>query len=167
MAEIFLRLTAIGGLSLPRYDSQRIFADKATVRPRRHRARLIFGEVSRRWRTIALSIPQLWNSISLDCRNRNIQKNVSLCDTWLKRSASLPLSICFYRDCTFSAETAKKDTRDSCQYLIRTILPYAERWRLLYLEGFPPSSYDVILGLNSVPILETLFLSYDRRSTVT
>ncbi|KAJ6547002.1 hypothetical protein B0H19DRAFT_249142 [Mycena capillaripes] len=169
MMEIFLQLTEMErrGDLMRHFGSKRLFTDKYVVRPRPHRTPMIFGEVSRGWRAIALSMPRLWNSIFLHCRNKNMQNNISLCDTWLKRSGSLPLSIHFYRKSSSPVERVEKDTIDGCKELIRTILPYAKRWRFVHLERLPPSSYDVFRGIHSTPRLETLTVSYDGKSTVT
>ncbi|KAF8191395.1 hypothetical protein K438DRAFT_887475 [Mycena galopus ATCC 62051] len=79
------------------FDECATFFEKDyNVRPAIHRAPLIFGEVSRRWRAIALSTPRLWSSIFLDCRTEKFRANTCLCDMWLKRSGSLPLSIRFF-----------------------------------------------------------------------
>jgi hypothetical protein len=122
---------------------------------------LIFGEVSRQWRDIAFSTPRLWNCISLKCTNANMETNISLCNTWLKRSSALPLSIRFYR--VPSSDAVPREVLDHYQNLLWTILPYAGRWRLLDLKDLAACSYHVLHALlpNSVPMLETLSVSHD------
>ncbi|KAJ7837088.1 hypothetical protein B0H14DRAFT_2183815, partial [Mycena olivaceomarginata] len=145
MAEIFLQLAAI----------QR----KYLVMPVPHVAPLIFAEISRKWRAIALSIPSLWNCISLKCTDEKMQNNISLCSTWLERSGALPLSFQFYRPYT---PHVPQEAVDRCQGLLKTILPFARRWRLLDLKGLPASSYDILHDLlpNSVPMLEIVSISH-------
>jgi hypothetical protein len=122
---------------------------------------LIFGEVSRQWRDIAFSTPRLWNCISLKCTNANMETNISLCNTWLKRSSALPLSIRFYR--VPSSDAVPREVLDHYQNLLWNILPYAGRWRLLDLKDLAACSYHVLHALlpNSVPMLETLSVSHD------
>ncbi|KAF7353671.1 hypothetical protein MVEN_01052000 [Mycena venus] len=147
MAEIFLQLAAIEAeVEIDsRYDvGDYLVNKKPMVRPVRHRAPLIFGEISREWRFIMLSTPSLWNSISLSCTDEGVQTNISLCDLWLKRSGSLPLSIRLFRDWDISHPSQK--VIENFQDVMKTILPYAQRWRILDLENLPVPSYDVLDG---------------------
>jgi len=169
MAEIFLQLASIeeeeGSDS---WNEEKLFEKEYIVGPFLHRAPLIFGEVSRTWRAIALSMPSLWSSISLECNNNKIAANISLCDMWLKRSGSLPLSIHFYRDRIFSSwgEVVTQKNVDHCEDLIEIVLPYANRWRFLDLENLPVSFYDVLHDRlpHYLPMLETLSVSHDSRA---
>ncbi|KAF7367352.1 hypothetical protein MSAN_00797600 [Mycena sanguinolenta] len=168
MAEIFLHLTAIE--ARPRIPPRRIHPDDGSgcanffekndmVRPIPHRAPLIFGEVSRQWRAIALSTPRLWNAIFITSKDEKLRDYISLCDTWLKRSGSLPLSIRFHRAClAYREPSPPQHTVDGYEDLFRTILPYAQRWRLLDFANIPTSAYDVFQASlpNSLPLLEAL-----------
>ncbi|KAJ6520533.1 hypothetical protein C8R45DRAFT_1121078, partial [Mycena sanguinolenta] len=129
------------------------------IRPGLHKAPLVFCQVSRQWRAIALSTPRLWNSIFLESTDERIRSSTSLCDMWLKRSGSLPLSIRFH--CVRSPDTQK--VVDDYKGLLRTVLPYAERWRLVDMEHVPAASYDVLDGRlpDSFPALEALSVHYD------
>ncbi|KAJ7461003.1 hypothetical protein B0H11DRAFT_161216 [Mycena galericulata] len=135
------------------------------VEPRPHRTPLIFGEICRKWRNVVLSLPHLWNSISLQCTNRKIERNIALCSMWLKRSGSLPLSIRFRREALSGREVTSNFIRWRCQDLIRILLPYANRLRFLDLDDLPLGSYDVLDELlpASVPKLEYLSIKHDRR----
>ncbi|KAJ6500515.1 hypothetical protein C8R45DRAFT_978028 [Mycena sanguinolenta] len=165
MAEIFLQLTAIEAQShhpSDNYKDKKILPKVYMVGPFLHRAPLIFGEISRRWRAIALSTPSLWNCVSLKCTRDGeaLQNNIFLCNSWLKRSGSLPLSIRFYGPDGYTVDSQK--FINQCQDLFGILLPYAERWRLLDLKDFPAPCYQVFRGLpsNSVPRLETLSISH-------
>ncbi|KAJ6520538.1 hypothetical protein C8R45DRAFT_1205484 [Mycena sanguinolenta] len=168
LAEIFSQLTVIeaeSSRSSDLYDfvddaSFLAMADKL-IRPGLRKAPLIFCKVSRQWRAIALSTPRLWNSISLDCTDR--RTSIFLCDMWLKRSGSLPLSIRLYRRWSGNAQ---QEVVDDCQDLLRTILPYAARWRLIDIVNLPAASFDVFDGYlpDSLPALEALFIDCDSPS---
>ncbi|KAJ7837049.1 hypothetical protein B0H14DRAFT_2449660 [Mycena olivaceomarginata] len=168
MAEIFLQLAAIEARSehwWDYYNDRKLFKQEYTSRPFPNRAPLIFGAICREWRAISLSTPSLWNCISLECTNENMQNNVSLCNMWLKRSGALPLSIQFHR--SDSEDGAPRQIVDDYRDLLRTIFPYAQRWRVLDLKKFP--SYDTFHTLlpNFVPMLETLSVSHDWREQPT
>ncbi|KAJ7349119.1 hypothetical protein DFH08DRAFT_998659 [Mycena albidolilacea] len=166
MAEIFLQLTAIGAEErYPfAYNSYNRFKKERLIRPILHAAPLIFREISREWRDIALSVPSLWNSLSLTCTNDKIQSSISLCDMWLKRSGSLPLSIQIYRP--YHRDAVPQEVVGHYQDLLRVILPYAERWRLFHLSEIPLSCDRILRDLlpESVPILEDLGVSHHTES---
>ncbi|KAJ7349124.1 hypothetical protein DFH08DRAFT_864490 [Mycena albidolilacea] len=88
-----------------------------------------------------------------------MQSNISLCSTWLERSGALPLSFQFYRPYT---PHVPQESVNRCQGLLKTILPFARRWRLLDLKELPASSYDILHDLlpNSVPMLEIVSISH-------
>ncbi|KAF8130457.1 hypothetical protein K438DRAFT_860289 [Mycena galopus ATCC 62051] len=168
MAEIFLQLTSMearaarASYPFDLVEGTNFFEKNDKVRPVLHRAPLILGEVSRRWRAIALSTPRLWNSIFLYCMDAKLQDNISLCNMWLKRSGSLPLSIRFYRAYGQDPTTPQK-TVDHCQDFFRVILPYAQRWRLLDLDNVPVASCNILYDNlpDSLPMLETLSIDHD------
>ncbi|KIM86045.1 hypothetical protein PILCRDRAFT_816588 [Piloderma croceum F 1598] len=57
-------------------------------------APMLLVQVSSSWRSIALSTPRLWNSLSVRRRNGMVLASQStLISTWLGRSGNLPLSI--------------------------------------------------------------------------
>ncbi|KAK7050621.1 hypothetical protein R3P38DRAFT_2488649, partial [Favolaschia claudopus] len=79
------------------------------VRPNPRTTPLLLAQICSRWRVIALSLPELWNSLFLDF-DRRVQYDgisamfgfesypveatiVTLVDCWLSRAASYPLSI--------------------------------------------------------------------------
>ncbi|KAF7353339.1 F-box domain-containing protein [Mycena sanguinolenta] len=51
--------------------------------------------VCREWRNIALSIPSLWRAMNLSNNGTPLEQRAHICDLWLKRSRSCPLSIKF------------------------------------------------------------------------
>ncbi|KAJ7043075.1 hypothetical protein C8F04DRAFT_1073607 [Mycena alexandri] len=173
VAEIFLQVTAIEAekssypLDLWRDRDDNLVEKKSIARPLVHHSPLIFGEISREWRSISLSTPRLWCSISLQCGNSRVESNSAraLCTLWLKRAGSLPLSIRFYRrfGLQFQWGHSSPETIEHCQDLMKTILPYSKRWRFLDFQNLPPSSYDILndLQLDSVPILETVSVTHD------
>ncbi|KAJ6519231.1 hypothetical protein C8R45DRAFT_1204439 [Mycena sanguinolenta] len=160
MAEIFLHLTTIE--TSPASDTSscaNFFGKNDEVRPVLHRAPLIFGEVSRQWRNIALSTPVLWNSIFIACTSEKLRNYISLCDMWLKRSGSLPLSIRIH---LAPSQAVSQHLSKDCQDLLRTILPHAQRWRLLDFVNVPDYSYHILHGClpKSLPVLETLSVGH-------
>ncbi|KAJ7349162.1 hypothetical protein DFH08DRAFT_136820 [Mycena albidolilacea] len=161
MAEVFLQLTALEAEA--HSQSQDFLGQNYLVRPVVNKAPLIFCGISRGWRAIALSTPRLWNSLSLRFKNKPIPTSVSLCEMWLQRSGSLPLSIQLYpRSYTFWPTKLRVNAIDDCQDLMKTILRFAKRWRWLDLDRLPTCAHDVLndLAPGSVPILETLLVRH-------
>ncbi|KAJ6500562.1 hypothetical protein C8R45DRAFT_73503 [Mycena sanguinolenta] len=166
MAEIFLQLTTVevqapvNFYPYDDFDEVATFFERDTkIRPVLHGAPLIFGEICRHWRAIALSTPKLWNSICLNCTNEKIQANIPLCDMWLKRSGSLPLTIRLYRP---YRQNSSDYNIEHWRSLMSTILAYAHRWRLLDFKNVPVYSLDVGPDLpDSLPTLETLSFGSD------
>ncbi|KAJ7493161.1 hypothetical protein B0H11DRAFT_2005166, partial [Mycena galericulata] len=58
----------------------------------------LLSHVCRKWREIALSIPTLWRAISVSLMTNRVVGRLNLLDTWLERSRSCALSICFTYD---------------------------------------------------------------------
>ncbi|KAF7375164.1 hypothetical protein MSAN_00403000 [Mycena sanguinolenta] len=159
IAEIFLQLTAMEKTLKETTEQQNEFSHYM-VKPIVHRAPLLFCEISRKWRAIALSIPALWNSLSLRCKDKTEPTAILLCEMWLKRSGALPLSIRLYpRGYRFPRldRLGSRPFEDS-EDLMKIILPFAARWRSLDLDGLPASAHNLLCHLLSepAPILETL-----------
>ncbi|KAJ7184301.1 hypothetical protein C8R46DRAFT_456688 [Mycena filopes] len=162
LAETFLHLAGIeaetgASSSYYKQDGPQ-FQKEYMVRPAPRRAPLIFASVSREWRSISLSVPRLWNSISIACRSHDaVRASTSLCDLWLKRAGSLPLSIRIYRDRELPGPDLKTALR--IQDLIETILPYANRWRVLDFDNIPSRFFDVVDGVMA-PLLESVCVTH-------
>lgn len=162
LGEIFIHAvdlearTAYSSDSESYYGSERIGGGENyhIISPRPHRPPLIFAEICSEWRVIALSTPHLWNSMSLKVTGSKMQANILLCETWMKRSGSLPISIRLYRKPGSSPRSTKK--------LIGTILPHAHRWRWLELD-VPALSYHILGDIppGSIPNLEYLSINHD------
>ncbi|KAK7022438.1 hypothetical protein R3P38DRAFT_3271193 [Favolaschia claudopus] len=65
---------------------------RSTPHPKPDSSPMIFLRVCRLWRDIALSTPELWNKLELNGRPRP-PKYLKLCNMWLNRARSLPLSL--------------------------------------------------------------------------
>ncbi|KAK7035725.1 hypothetical protein R3P38DRAFT_604257 [Favolaschia claudopus] len=125
--------------------------------PHVHEPPLLLAEICHTWRSIALTTPRLWNSIALRCSYRLMPRNVRLCETWLKRTANVPLDLWLYRPPGFRASPAKL-----YQKLFRCIAPYSNRWRWLDLGDFAASFYKELSSLvpGSMNQLEYLSVSH-------
>ncbi|KAF7359292.1 hypothetical protein MSAN_01271600 [Mycena sanguinolenta] len=173
MAEIFLQLTAMEKTlkATPKQINELTMTYSPDihymVRPVVHRAPLIFCEISRKWRAIALSIPRLWNSLSIRCKDKKTSTSTWLCEMWLKRSGSLPLTIRLYpRPYKFpSFDRPFEDSED----VVKTILPFAARWGSLDLDNLPASSLSPLCHTLSepMPMLETLSVCHGWQSAIT
>lgn len=83
---------------------------------------LHLGHICRSWRIVALSIPHLWTSLTIDLDLMSGDTACELAETWLSRSGeTLPLSM------TCSSTSNRPD-------LIAIVLSYAHRWTYLNLS---------------------------------
>ncbi|KAF7353340.1 F-box domain-containing protein [Mycena sanguinolenta] len=104
--------------------------------------------ICREWRQIALSIPSLWRAINLSNNGTPLGQRAYICDLWLKRSRSCPLSIEF--DAHGDNDSA---TESEVMELIASHRPYLEHLKLVVLfDGL-----DTIEG-RSMPLLHHLDL---------
>ncbi|KDR86022.1 hypothetical protein GALMADRAFT_398637 [Galerina marginata CBS 339.88] len=97
---------------------------------------LFLGAVSRAWRAIAWTTPQLWAFIHVKISPKTMAMKTELANEWLARSGQLPLTIV--------VSWMKKQTSGasvSIDPLIDTINSYANRWRSLEVKlPFTPLS---------------------------
>ncbi|KAJ6563934.1 hypothetical protein B0H19DRAFT_1140056, partial [Mycena capillaripes] len=161
-------MTSPPALAIPYEPTSQIFSNCLSrdrrVRPSPQTAPLLLAQICRQWRTIALSIPQLWNSISLDF-DRHFQYDgisallgldtypvanpiVAPVDSWLIRAAGCPLSItvrCIERNVLLPPG------------LLEIILAKSTQWGRLELRI---STYDFerfnALVLGPFPVLQSL-----------
>ncbi|KAK7049079.1 hypothetical protein R3P38DRAFT_3257581 [Favolaschia claudopus] len=66
---------------------------RSTPNPNPDSSPMIFLSVCRLWRDIALSTPELWNKIQLNAKLPRPPSYLKLCNMWLNRARSLPLSL--------------------------------------------------------------------------
>jgi F-box-like len=135
LSEIFVTYLATNGVD---------FVHQSWMRLTITNSPLLFGRVCRAWREIAWSTPSLWCSMRLP----NLQKkklDFVLVDGWLKRSGSLPLSIC--------AALPSDNSSPIIVAIMDVIAKYSERWQNVHFE-LPLHCYDVLKRVKSrLPIL--------------
>ncbi|KZP22080.1 hypothetical protein FIBSPDRAFT_716205, partial [Athelia psychrophila] len=54
---------------------------------------IFLASICSRWRTIALSSPQLWASFRISVNAENLESQIALAEMWLSRAGRYPLSI--------------------------------------------------------------------------
>ncbi|TDL26488.1 hypothetical protein BD410DRAFT_783536 [Rickenella mellea] len=87
-------------------------------RPHPFEAPLLLCQICSVFRTVALSSPKLWASISIN-RNRARDKDVLMLDMWIKRSDPYPLS--------FLLKYA--ESGGNIDKLIKQLAPHSSRWK--------------------------------------
>ncbi|KIM36479.1 hypothetical protein M413DRAFT_424844 [Hebeloma cylindrosporum] len=116
------------------------------------RGPLLLGAVSKSWRRIAFSTPQLWNTININILpNDDLTTQVELTKEWLARSRQLPLHI--------SLVSEESDTELDPNPLIplcNVLQNVSSRWCRLVL-GISATLYSTFLGdVTCAPTLEAL-----------
>ncbi|KAJ7497478.1 hypothetical protein FB451DRAFT_233777 [Mycena latifolia] len=111
--------------------------------------------VCRAWRTVALSLPRLWTSLSVVVRSGRAFPPLDVASKWLQRSGDLPLELSLYQ--TNESEGNQEVADDILALYIR----YLTRWRDVRLDIANPT-YGRSLQPSAdlyAPLLETFHLT--------
>ncbi|KAF8194956.1 hypothetical protein BJ912DRAFT_1040526 [Pholiota molesta] len=126
------------------------------------RAPFILSTVCRRWRAIALSTPQLWNTLLLYLQSSNsrtspiITGGVPFVQKWIDRAGVLPLSISVCASIT--------DLHEPALEIIDLLNRYADRWLQLKYDGTPTWLYRFLSNRNELAQLHTLHINANYES---
>jgi hypothetical protein len=107
--------------SLPPELLIEIFACCASIDPL---VPLAFRRVSKWWRAIANSSPQVWQYLHLDDKARSVQCLRVQAEVWLERSVPLPIDV-----------ELNVDSLDMILPVLSPLLPEVERWRSFKMTG--------------------------------
>ncbi|KAJ7653659.1 hypothetical protein DFH06DRAFT_1204392 [Mycena polygramma] len=104
--------------------------------------------VCRTWREIALATPDLWRAIQLSDKHLPFYRQYHICDSWLSRSGSRPLSLCI------------KETNNGIgRHFLLAIVAQRTRWENLELHLTVPLEIPITGG--PMPQLRRLELRLD------
>ncbi|KAJ7137250.1 hypothetical protein C8R46DRAFT_1322133 [Mycena filopes] len=112
-----------------------------------NRVSLQLGHICRMWREIALSTPELWNTLDIRVSYPSLQflgVQQYLARLFLSRAASLPLDIPMYGD------------PDSFQTMLDILIPYSRTWARISFEY--PGDMGMPFIHHQLPALTTLEL---------
>ncbi|KAJ7225056.1 hypothetical protein B0H12DRAFT_1077883 [Mycena haematopus] len=118
-------------------------------------APLFLLQVCRAWRKVALSLPDLWTSLSVVVRNGQAFPPLDVASAWLQRSGDLPLDLVL---CQANEAEGNQERADALLALYMCHLP---RWREVCLDIANPT-YGLALkpsGHLHAPLLETFHLT--------
>ena len=138
----------------------------------------LLGSVSRRWRQLARSMPQLWSTVSFTLAKQRTRKKLVLhplqfINDWLQLSGSLPLTLCIVY------HTASVFHRETCRPIVDALNQHSGRWRkaslhvdkhlLSYFRGTSPPSnlHDLEIGLQYDDDAPTAYFSMNSRPSPT
>ncbi|KAJ7590692.1 hypothetical protein C8J56DRAFT_539752 [Mycena floridula] len=110
------------------------------------------SQVCRRWRSIALNFPSIWNRIVLVQRSKEKPLSSMLLGLQLHRCGTHPLSVVLATQCT--------EKRETFNSLIQFLLSSSSRWQSLRIH-MPLSIIDWALGDLCLPSLSTLCITTD------
>ncbi|KZP24000.1 hypothetical protein FIBSPDRAFT_441954 [Athelia psychrophila] len=113
---------------------------------------LIFSSVCALWRSIAVSTPSLWSSVSLQIERSRQTMDLLLMKMWLARAREMPLFISL--TCNFLCEG------DGMAPLFTLFASYSQQWQAVSLH-LPPSLMDHLTSVkNHLPKLRWLSVGY-------
>ncbi|KZP22107.1 hypothetical protein FIBSPDRAFT_953196 [Athelia psychrophila] len=113
----------------------------------------LLASICSRWRSIALSSPELWASLRLIIKPHNLESQTALATMWLSRAGTHPLSICLD-----TIGTIGREPSPDVQSLMDVLLARCEQWRTLELT-LPTDLIKSLLGAtNRLDRLEKLTL---------
>jgi hypothetical protein len=122
-------------------------------------APLLLGRVCSSWRSISISIPQLWSSIHISIPDPPMYSKeddvfIQAVRDWLNRAGALPLSISLFQ-LMFNGGTSAKTEHDFVTHLISL----SKRWKHINLS-LSCASFPLFSSLSPelVPLLETCTL---------
>ena len=119
---------------------------------------LVLAGVSKTWRRVAFSTPELWSTVNIHIRSSdNLRTKVELTKEWLNRSRRLPLHLSL----VYRSSNVVEPEPNPLIPLFNLVQNVSPRWRKLVL-GVPPTFYTAFFGeVTCAPTLETLKLFDD------
>jgi len=129
--------------------------------PRPDKPPLLLAQVSKTWRAVALSTPQLWTSISISLSPTSAHPDPHLIQQWIDRSGSRPLS--FHIAESIHQDNMTAEALTSARVL-DLFIPYYLRWQNVFLEYQDwrlDTGLSRVLDKVSPPLLESLHLARD------
>jgi hypothetical protein len=107
-------------------------------------APLLLGRICSGWRSVMLTTPQLWSTFALVSSFRST--NNALCNVWLERSGSCPLTLVI---------GSLGGTTEEAYAVIATLASHCHRWRHLVLMSPSAMQYISTADLH-LPCLESV-----------
>ncbi|KAF8191058.1 hypothetical protein K438DRAFT_1970799 [Mycena galopus ATCC 62051] len=145
----------------PRFASPSDTTGRATQFTTPSTAPLFLLQVCRAWRKVALSLPDLWTSLSVVVRDGQAFPPLVVASSWILRSGDLPLDLVL---CQTNESDGNQELADAILALYMRHLP---RWREVRLDIANPT-YGMSLKPSShlhAPLLETFHLTTCWRMT--
>ncbi|KAJ7187994.1 hypothetical protein C8R46DRAFT_878455 [Mycena filopes] len=118
-------------------------------------APLVLLRVCRAWRTVALSLPDLWTSLSVVVSDGQSFPPLDVASRWLRRSGDLPLTLSL---CQTNESEGNQEYADE---MLAVFMRYLTRWRDVRLDIANPTYGRSLQPSSSLqaPLLESFHLT--------
>ncbi|KAM6495447.1 hypothetical protein JOM56_008153 [Amanita muscaria] len=93
-------------------------------------APMLLCNVSSSWRSLAFSIPRLWNELSILISDPEVEVYLAMAESWIARSGKLPLNLRLHA----RANLRNTYGPDMVQAHLNTFFRHASRWETVYIN---------------------------------
>ncbi|KAK7030272.1 hypothetical protein VNI00_014289 [Paramarasmius palmivorus] len=127
----------------------------------------VLGQISRNWRNVALSTPNLWDKVSLVIRQgtteiisrQSISADAHRLGLQLHRSQNVPLNV------SLTGAQITSDILIDVHPLLFLVCACSQRWKYLRLKGYPESLRRLSSTRGLLPQLEKLIIEWHECQT--
>jgi len=134
---------------------------KLLLPPSTLKAPMVLTRICRRWREVAVGMPNLWCRLYVEVNDRDWERAAFRYDLWFKRSCGHPLSLAFGCYHSTKLRSLLQPYATQITYLRVSVRPFQGGCPQLFVTDFPALQELAILGMTS-PDIPTIAQSISR-----